>query len=99
MSVVKVNWDARINGTSFYDVTVRTSAEKLNSKLGQGGDNGFGDKVRFEWHCETADGTPFSIYDWKQQPEEDDVLNYHIGGHDKLSCFKAKRELEEILRG
>jgi hypothetical protein len=90
------------NGTSFHDTTIRTTVNKLVEAVGeaQWGDNSGEDKTNFDWICETKDGDIFTIYDWKEYRSihRDELIEFHIGGENKLITEKAKRELLEILK-
>ena len=49
------------------------------------------DKITTEWIIEFADRTIATIYDWKRgelgAPKDDEVYEWHIGGH-RASSFK-----------
>jgi hypothetical protein len=88
-------------GTSFHDVTIQTTPQKLIDVLGepQFGDNSEQDKTNFDWICETKDGKVFTIYDWKyyRPLQMDEIIDFHIGGHSGSVTLKALQELKEIL--
>jgi len=90
------------NGTSFHDTTIRTTVNKLIEAVGepQWEDNSGDDKSNFDWNCETEDGDIFTIYDWKEyrRIHGEELIQFHIGGENKLITEKAKRELLEILK-
>ena len=88
-------------GTSFHDVSIQTTPQKLIDALGepQFGDNSGQDKTNFDFVCETEDGDVFTIYDWKEyRPlKMDEIIDFHIGGHSGSVTLKALQELKEIL--
>jgi hypothetical protein len=90
------------NGTSFYLTTIRTTVNKLIDTIGhpQCFDNTGDDKVNFEWDCETEEGDVFTIYDWKEYRPlgYDELIDFHIGGDNKIVTEKAKRELLEVIK-
>jgi hypothetical protein len=57
------------------------------------------DKVQYEWVMETSDGTPFTIYDWKEYSKFsfDEMIEWHIGGFNGIDTLKAQDELQEAL--
>jgi hypothetical protein len=90
------------NGTSFHFTTIRTTVNKLVEALGdpQYEDNIGEDKTNFGWDCETKDGDVFTIYDWKEyrRIHGEELIQFHIGGDNKIVTEKAKSELLEILK-
>jgi hypothetical protein len=48
---------------------------------------------------ETEDGTIFTVYDWKEYRKlnEDEDIEWHVGGHSGLDTMKALEEIEEAL--
>ena len=72
---------SQINGTSFHGYTILASANDIRSKLDIDVTCYGGDKTNFEFDLELEDGTPFTIYDWKEGDwvDEDTKLYYHIG--------------------
>jgi hypothetical protein len=89
------------NGTSFHNVTIKTSVNKLKSVLGEPEfeDNTGEEKVNFEWDLETSEGDVVSLYDWKQYREidEDEIIEFHIGAHSKSVSNVAFNELKALL--
>ena len=87
------------NGTSFHGTTITTTVEKLRKVLGEPkySPNDGEDKVNFEWQAETESGDVFTVYDWKEYRsiEEDERIEFHIGGHTNNATVKA---LDEILQ-
>ena len=90
-----------VNGTSFHDVTIRTSINELTKLLGEPSmeDNSGEDKVNVEWEVIT-NGTVGTIYDWKEyrRLEGDDVVEFHIGGHSKSDTTIIFRELFNLVK-
>lgn len=89
------------SGTSFHDITITTTPQKLIDALGepQFGDNSGQDKTNFDFVCETEDGDVFTIYDWKEyRPlKMDEIIDFHIGGKTKFVTMIAQTELAKLL--
>jgi hypothetical protein len=89
------------DGTSFHNVTIKTSVNELIRVLGEPDDdsNTGEDKVNFEWICETENGYIVTIYDWKEYRMIDvnEKIEFHLGGHSQLSTFDGKIELQTLL--
>jgi len=89
------------SGTSFYDIIITTTPQKLIDALGepQFGDNNGQDKTNFDFVCETEDGDVFTIYDWKEyRPlKMDEIIDFHIGGKTKFVTMTAQTELAKLL--
>ena len=90
------------SGTSFHGQTIYCSYNELVELIGkpQMVDNTGQDKVNFEWDCETKDGTPFTIYDWKEYRvlDLDEEIEWHIGTLHSLSSITASNELDALVR-
>ena len=88
---------SQINGTSFHGYTILASANEIRSKLDIDVTCYGGDKTNFEFELELEDGTPFTIYDWKEGDwvDEDTTLYYHIGAQTAVDSQKAIRALKE----
>jgi hypothetical protein len=89
------------DGTSFHNVTIKTTINELVRVLGGPtylGNDGE-DKVNIEWVCETENGDVVTIYDWKEYRvlELDEVIEFHLGGHSKMHTFDGKEELVTLL--
>ena len=88
------------SGTSFHDSTITASLNQMKTICGEpksyGGPN---DKVQYEWDMETADGTPFTIYDWKEYRKfgANEMIEWHIGGFSRYETSKAQDEVQETL--
>lgn len=90
-----------IGGTSFHNTTIKCSVSTLKKVLGEpnySGNDGQ-DKINFEWEMETNDGDVFTVYDWKEYRSinEDEVIEWHIGGHTKAATEEAKYEIREAI--
>jgi hypothetical protein len=89
------------NGTSFHNVTIKTSVNELIRVLGeptyQTNDGGY--KVNFEWVCETIDGDVVTIYDYKEYRmiDVDEEIEFHLGGHSLIHTLDGKDELLRLL--
>jgi hypothetical protein len=93
-----------INGTSFYDVTIKTSINQLTKVLGEPSiqDNTGEDKVNVEWQVITEDGVVGTIYDWKEYRRlgESEIIQFHIGGktkEDTLHYITTVKKIRERL--
>jgi hypothetical protein len=95
----QTNKDA--NGTSFHEDTVFATVADLRKVLGepQHEQNDGSDKVNFDWAMETKEGEVFTVYDWKEYRSlrEDEIIEWHIGGHSGLVTYRAVNELAEAL--
>ena len=92
------NIDA-VNGTSFHGDTVTATVDQLVKICGKPYYGHSGDKVQHEWTMQTEDGTPFTIYDWKEYREypNDELIEWHIGGNRGLDSIKGRKEVESAL--
>ena len=90
-----------INGTSFHDVTIKTSINQLTKVLGEPSiqDNTGEDKVNVEWDVITKDNIVGTIYDWKEYRKlgKNEIVQFHIGGNNKEDTLKIKSELMKLL--
>ena len=64
--ITKTSNPSAINGTSFHKGTIDTSLAQLENALGIEAERVLDEKVNYEFDLELADGTPFTIYDWKE---------------------------------
>lgn len=89
------------DGTSFHHTIVSATINELTAVFGQPThDNNDGqDKVNVEWVLETDSGYPITIYDWKEYRAigEDELIEWHIGGHSVSITEEAKKEIEALL--
>lgn len=90
----------RVNMTSFWGDTIYASASEICNKLGVKITCYGGDKTNFEFELELEDGTPFTIYDWKEGDwvTEDMRLSFHIGARNAADSQKVKNALKEYFR-
>jgi hypothetical protein len=93
--------DKSANGTSFHDTTFIATVADLRKILGepQCEQNDGQDKCNFDWTMETDDGTVFTVYDWKEyrRLEEDEDIEWHVGGRSGADTEKALNEIDEAL--
>ena len=89
------------DGTSFHNVTIKTTINKLMEAIGDPDyfENSGKDKVSVEWVRETALGHVITIYDWKEYRVLglNEEVEFHLGGQEKDHTLTAKRELELYL--
>ena len=97
MEIKKLQNPDRINGTSFYGCTILASCNDIRSKLDVDVACYGGDKTNFEFELELEDGTPFTLYDWKEGDwvDEDTTLYYHIGSRNEADSYKVALALHE----
>jgi len=90
-----------VNGTSFHGDVFHASVNELKKILGTpvNSDNSGQGKVNFEWEMETEDEKPFTVYDWKEyrRLDADEEIEWHIGGHDKITTTTALLEILDEL--
>ena len=89
------------SGTSFHGTTIAASVNDLKKVLGTpkySGNDGE-DKTNFEWSMETDSGDVFTVYDWKEYRvlEEDEIVEWHIGGKSSRVTNRARMEIGEAL--
>lgn len=89
------------NGTSFHNVTITTTINDLTRLLGEPTYTGdpYEDKVSVEWICETEEGDIVTIYDWKEyrRLEDNELVEFHLGGQRKIHTLDGKEELVKLL--
>jgi len=92
--------DKTADGTSFHDVTIKSTINILTDALGhpQYYQNTGEDKVNVEWICETESGNLITIYDWKEYRTigVDEEIEFHLGGHNRMNTIEGKIELDII---
>jgi len=97
MKKTKISTD----GTSYYGSSVTATLAQMRKAVGAPAweDNKGFRKVNFEWERETETGLVFTVYDWKyyRPIEEDDDIQWNIGGHSKDATEAAKGEIEDAL--
>ena len=93
--ILPISSPYKTNGTSFYGCTILASVNEIRSKLDVDVACYGGDKTNFEFDLELEDGTPFTIYDWKEGDwvDEDTTLYFHIGS---LTAGDSKRALQAL---
>ena len=88
-------------GTSFHGTTILASVTDLRQILGMAEyeANDGNDKTNFEWIVETDNGDVFTVYDWKEYRvlDENEILEWHIGGRDENVTVQALNEMNEAL--
>jgi hypothetical protein len=62
-------------------------------------DDDIDEKTQNEWEMQTTDGTPFTIYDWKEFREYDkyEKVEWHIGAHNRFGSKKGYDELKRAF--
>ncbi len=94
------------HGTSWHGDCVISTVEELKTMFGPPdyiGDKT--DKVQFEWlldlEVSNSLGTSarITIYDWKEfrKFDEDEVIQFHIGGFSSRITKLAKKEIEKLI--
>jgi hypothetical protein len=96
--------DQGVGGTSFHRHTFRASKAWIVETIGEPewterAYQNINDKVQNEWICETEDGDVFTIYDWKEYRtySDDEMIEWHIGGHSGGVTRQAQEEIEVLL--
>ena len=97
MKILPISDSRNTCETSFHNDTILASCNDIRSKLDIDVACYGGDKTNFEFELELEDGTPFTIYDWKEGDcvDEDTILYYHIGARNAVDSQKALRALKE----
>lgn len=89
------------NGTSFYDVRIKATPAQLKELFPDSyfESNDGSDKTNYDFTLETESGKVFTIYDWKyyRPIEDNELITWHIGGHDAMSCLEGADEVNELL--
>lgn len=89
------------NGTSFFDITIMATPAQLKEAFPESwyGDNDGSDKTNYDFTLETESGKVFTIYDWKyyRPLNDNEMVEWHIGGHDAMTTIEAAGEVAEIL--
>ena len=87
------------SGTSWHGEVITTTSNALENLFGEQGRGDIEDKVQFDWSLELSDGTPFTIYDWKEYRsfDGDEEIDFHIGGYRSLDTIKARKAITNIL--
>ena len=86
---------------SFHDTVINCSVATLRKVLGEPVNecNDGQDKVNFDWDMETDNGDIFTVYDWKEYRtlNENEMIEWHIGGNSRSVTEQAKREIREAI--
>ena len=92
--------NSSVEGTSYHDDQISATVEELFNAFGRIERANASDKTQFHYSLELSDGTPFTIYDWKEYRyfRTNERIDFHIGGFDKRDTIKAKREIENLLK-
>jgi hypothetical protein len=89
------------NETSFHNTVINCSVATLRKVLGEPVNecNDGQDKVNFDWEMETDNGDIFTVYDWKEYRilNENEMIEWHIGGMSRSVTEQAKREIREAI--
>jgi hypothetical protein len=84
---------------SFHGHEVKATKQDLEKVCGKVmySDNDINEKTQNEWEMQSEDGTPFTIYDYKEyrEYEADEKIVWHIGAENR---FGAKKGYEELAR-
>jgi hypothetical protein len=99
---LKIRDVQRIINTSFHDHTFDCSVDELFFKFGkpQFQDNTGAEKVNVEFWLTLADGTIFTVYDWKiyRPIQLGEVVTWHIGAHSESDSLKALNFIKSYLK-
>jgi len=81
------------HGTDF--VASKQDIEKACGKT-MFSDDDINEVTQHEWEMQTEDGTPFTIYDWKEYREisDNEKITWHIGSFNRFGSAKAYKELQ-----
>jgi hypothetical protein len=88
--------------TSFHNVTIKTTANKLMSIISSQDVEVSGDvdeKYQYHFYFTNSMGEEITIYDWKEYRAVglDEVLDFHIGSSDFFNGLLGKEELVSLL--
>jgi len=87
--------------TSFHGTVFNASVADLRKILGEPRYkvNDGRDKTNFQWVMETENEKFFTVYDWKSYHslEEDEIVEWHIGGKSGIDTEEALNEIAEAL--
>ena len=96
---MKIKKSNNCNLTSFYGDTFKATANEIERKFGKPAYAFYGEdeKTTYEWELELEDGTPFTIYDWKEFWFTDNSkIEWHIGANNAEDSHKVKAILDKI---
>lgn len=91
---------SKLDGTSFHGDSILATTNNLRELFGEPftyTPNDIYDKVTRDWCLELEDGTPFSIYDWKEYRTygDEENITFHIGAHSKKDSERVFKVLTE----
>ena len=87
-------------GTSFHGQTFEASTKQIIKAIGNPDyRDGSKEKTTREWELELEDGTPFTIYDWKEYRYFGDyeVIEWHIGARNSEDADKALSAIKSAI--
>jgi hypothetical protein len=103
MKINELKDEEKVYTTCFNDgITFNASTEQIVNAIGEPQYRipYDGDKTTREWDLELEDGTPFTIYDWKEYRDfgDDEVVEWHVGNdfRDTESKGKIVAALKEV---
>lgn len=92
MKLTKTN--KSLSGTSYHGHVIKTTYNNLVKAFGPSHQDDGGYKTNHEWLLNSYEGTPFSIYDWKEifSPERypDQEFEWHIGAFTSEDSLNAQ---------
>ena len=92
MKLTKTN--KSLSGTSYHGHVIKTTYNNLVKAFGPSHQSDGGYKTNHEWLLNSYEGTPFSIYDWKEivSPEQypDLEFEWHIGAFTSEDSLNAQ---------
>ena len=99
MQVNKITDYSKTNGTSWHGDTISATVEELTNTFGEAERGHYDDKSQFDWSLELSDGTPFTIYDWKEYRKfrTNERIDFHIGGYRSIDTIKARKVIEHLI--
>jgi len=99
MQIKKITDYSKTSGTSYHDDNISATVEELINVFGKVERGNASDKSQFDWNLELSDGTPFTIYVWKEYRyfRTNERIDFHIGGFDKRDTIKARKVIEHLL--
>ena len=90
-----------VNGTSFHNHDFLAAIEDIEKVCGKVmyTDSDIEEETQNEWEMQSEDGTPFTIYDWKEYREynKQEKINWHIGAENRFGSKKGYDELKRAF--
>ena len=90
-----------VNGTRFHNHDFLAAIEDIEKVCGKVmyTESDIREKTQNEWEMQSKDGTPFTIYDWKEYREYDkqEKINWHIGAENRFGSKKGYDELKRAF--